>query len=644
MEIVTGSTGQVHVTPIDDAVRNGNQGYLNRNVVFTYLSNFEAASLMNNEIRVYSGYGMMQGRLFKIDNNEWDSVVCENGSQGFKRADLVVARYTMDSQTGFEDISLVVIKGSAGNTYVDPSYNTGDINDGDTCDFPLYRVRINGLNIEGLDRMFTPIPDGGRLGELEARVAAHKAEYDALNIRTNLASESAVYPKNGANARPGVEGILPANHGGSGANNLKTGANNFIGALDTNGTSPVDGDYYIGTTPNTAGYQRKPLTALKAWVEEKIKALLNMGTGTIVPVTNGGTGKGSITSGSVLVGNGTNTPTERAIDTNPTLESNNLITSGAVAEALASKGYGDMLRATYDPNLDGIIGIANGGTGSNDGTLNGVKLAKSGSQYGYMDGATFKSFRQPTGNAVVGNVLSGKTFANASNDALIGTMPNRGAVSQSLNCGGSYTIPAGYHNGSGKVTANSLASQTGVDSGKYALGASALLTGYQGWVNGNKITGAMANYSNAIQTIATAAGTGVQKCGLGSGYHTYVNVDRTATYDSGIAAAQAITWTELISGTGSGSSAVSSLEASLVIPYKNVVKIKNISGGNITVEYRNSSGLHKSTLADKVEMAPPPDAIYYSGYPGYWVARMTLNNQSYSSVGIQVTFQAKVLR
>ena len=39
-------------------------------------------------------------------------------------------------------------------------------------------------------------------------------------------------------------------------------------------------------------------------------------------------------------------------------------------------------------------------------------------------------------------------------------MTNCGAVSSSLNAGRSYTIPAGYHNGSGKVTANSLSSQT----------------------------------------------------------------------------------------------------------------------------------------------------------------------------------------
>ena len=39
-------------------------------------------------------------------------------------------------------------------------------------------------------------------------------------------------------------------------------------------------------------------------------------------------------------------------------------------------------------------------------------------------------------------------------------MTNQGAKTSSLNCGESYTIPTGYHNGSGKITANSLASQT----------------------------------------------------------------------------------------------------------------------------------------------------------------------------------------
>lgn len=91
-----------------------------------------------------------------------------------------------------------------------------------------------------------------------------------------------------------------------------------------------------------------------------------------------------------------------------------------------------------------------------------------------------------------GDILSGKT-AWVKGSKLTGTMANKGAVTGSVNCGGSYTIPAGYHNGSGKVTGNSLASQTGVQSGKTAAGAGHILTGYEAWVNGGRVTGTMAN-------------------------------------------------------------------------------------------------------------------------------------------------------
>lgn len=54
--------------------------------------------------------------------------------------------------------------------------------------------------------------------------------------------------------------------------------------------------------------------------------------------------------------------------------------------------------------------------------------------------------------AAAGNVLAGKVFVDANGNAVTGTMTNRGAVSASVAAGGTYTIPAGYHNGSGKVT------------------------------------------------------------------------------------------------------------------------------------------------------------------------------------------------
>lgn len=97
-----------------------------------------------------------------------------------------------------------------------------------------------------------------------------------------------------------------------------------------------------------------------------------------------------------------------------------------------------------------------------------------------------------TGDAADSQVLDKKTFYNK--DAKVkraGTMPNRGAVTTALNAGESYAILAGYHNGSGNVIANSLASQTpGNASARH------ILSGQIAWVNGNKITGSIP-YQNA---------------------------------------------------------------------------------------------------------------------------------------------------
>lgn len=103
------------------------------------------------------------------------------------------------------------------------------------------------------------------------------------------------------------------------------------------------------------------------------------------------------------------------------------------------------------------------------------------------------------GDAAEGHVLVGKTFYNTdAKTKKTGTMIDQGAKTSSLNCGGSYTIPAGYHNGSGKVTANSLASQTDA-----TATAAYIKTGYTAWVKGSKLTGSMA-VTSAINFKATA--------------------------------------------------------------------------------------------------------------------------------------------
>lgn len=61
------------------------------------------------------------------------------------------------------------------------------------------------------------------------------------------------------------------------------------------------------------------------------------------------------------------------------------------------------------------------------------------------------------GTAGQSHVLSGYTFSNDTLMGASGSMVNRGAVSSTLATqGGVYTIPAGYHNGAGKITSSFL--------------------------------------------------------------------------------------------------------------------------------------------------------------------------------------------
>ena len=101
-------------------------------------------------------------------------------------------------------------------------------------------------------------------------------------------------------------------------------------------------------------------------------------------------------------------------------------------------------------------------------------------------------------NATAAQILSGYT-AYVKGSKVSGSMTNRGAVTSSLNCGASYTIPAGYHNGSGKVTANSLASQTSV-----TATAAQILSGYTAWANGSKLTGTATQGVNLEQISMTS--------------------------------------------------------------------------------------------------------------------------------------------
>ena len=76
-----------------------------------------------------------------------------------------------------------------------------------------------------------------------------------------------------------------------------------------------------------------------------------------------------------------------------------------------------------------------------------------GTQLNFNGGGGLSASKLALATATEGNVLAGNKFYAGGKTIKEGRMPNRGAISESIYPGGSYTIPAGYHNGNGSVTA-----------------------------------------------------------------------------------------------------------------------------------------------------------------------------------------------
>lgn len=104
--------------------------------VLHYGDDFKAVMSSANECLIGTGVGMVGGRRF------WNQATCsltiQSGTQGQKRNDLIVARYSRTSE-GIESIEPVVIKGTpTTGTPADPEVTANDLK--------LWRVPLDGIN------------------------------------------------------------------------------------------------------------------------------------------------------------------------------------------------------------------------------------------------------------------------------------------------------------------------------------------------------------------------------------------------------------------------------------------------------------------------------------------------------------------
>lgn len=147
-ELITGTKGTPHVTSTQD--RSIYEKIIGKGSYILDDNELLEPELQSNQsLRIRSGMLYHHGSITEVKRNTYDEVTIANGSQGMKRIDLVVLRYTKNPETEIEETNWVVIQGTpAASDPVAPAYTEGNMQEGDlTDDCPFCEVHLDGIQV-----------------------------------------------------------------------------------------------------------------------------------------------------------------------------------------------------------------------------------------------------------------------------------------------------------------------------------------------------------------------------------------------------------------------------------------------------------------------------------------------------------------
>ena len=153
MELVTAYTGKNHVTAAQ--IADFNRGIYGNAAILDVGNKLEASIQTANRITIKDGVAVFDGREVYVAYGKNETVNITSGTQGMKRYDIIAVVYEKDARTGVEKVTLKAITGTPNTMHPsDPQVNDLDIRTGILkSEKPLYRVRLNGTAIEGIDAL-----------------------------------------------------------------------------------------------------------------------------------------------------------------------------------------------------------------------------------------------------------------------------------------------------------------------------------------------------------------------------------------------------------------------------------------------------------------------------------------------------------
>lgn len=153
MELVTAYTGKNHVTAAQ--IADFNRGIYGDAAILDVGNKLEASIQTANRITIKDGVAVFDGREVYVAYGKNETVNITSGTQDMKRYDIIAVVYEKDARTGVEKVTLKAITGTPNTMHPsDPQVNDLDIRTGILkSEKPLYRVRLNGTAIEGIDTL-----------------------------------------------------------------------------------------------------------------------------------------------------------------------------------------------------------------------------------------------------------------------------------------------------------------------------------------------------------------------------------------------------------------------------------------------------------------------------------------------------------
>ena len=191
MEIVSGLGEKPHVT--SQQFRQILEGTIGqKSYIVTSGENLEPELAANNLLKIRSGMMSHHGNVSSVKIGTYDEVELTNGSQGMKRIDLVVNRFTRNAETNIENNEWVVIMGTpVASNPVAPAYTVGNLQKGDLVDdCPVFELHYDGINVTEVKKMLSVLPN---VAELNSNIKILNSKNDnghalkVFNASENLA-------------------------------------------------------------------------------------------------------------------------------------------------------------------------------------------------------------------------------------------------------------------------------------------------------------------------------------------------------------------------------------------------------------------------------------------------------------------------